>query len=289
MPRRISVLLAGASIGAASMYFLDPRRGRRRRHGLEDRARAAIDGIEDIAGKAVRDTANRMRGTLARARGATGRSSRRRGLFAEGLPERRLFEAGAGISFALWGLLRGGFVGLGAFAGGAALLSRAIVARQDGIIRVQKTATIRAPVERVFGFWSHFENFPHFMEHVVDVQVDGDRSHWRVVGPMGVAVEWDAEITERIENRKIAWRSVSDGSVDHHGEVHFERLGENLTRISIHMAYNPPGGSLGHALAAFMHGDPKTLMDDDLLRLKSLLETGKTRIHSRRVTSQDVH
>jgi uncharacterized membrane protein len=280
--------LVGASLGAASTYFLDPRRGRRRRHVLVDRARAEIDVIWDIAEKAFRDLDNRVRGVLARSNGSPGSPTRRR-LLDDGLPEGRLLEVGLGTSLGAWGLLRGGVIGLAAMFGGAGLLTRGLVPRQDGIIRVQKTATIRAPIERVFGLWSHFENFPHFMEHVLEVRVDGERSHWRVLGPAGVPVEWDAELVERIENRKIAWRSLSKGPVEHHGEVHFEKLGENATRISIHMAYDPPGGALGHALAAFMHGDPKTLMDDDLLRLKSLLETGKTRVRSRRVTTEDVH
>ena len=59
-------------------------------------------------------------------------------------------------------------------------------------------------------------------------------------------------------------------------------------RISVHMAYWPPGGALGHAAAGFLLGDPKTLMDDDLLRLKSLFERGKTRIKGDQVSRDDV-
>lgn len=288
MRRPISFLIVGAGLGAASMYYFDPRRGRRRRHVLMDRARAAIGDVERLAEKASRDLDNRLRGVAARARGSAS-STRGRGVLDDGVPERRLAEAGFGASLALWGFVRGGLVGLSAMIGGASLVSRSVVARQGGIIRVQKTATIRSPIERVFGFWSHFENFPHFMEHVLDVRVDGESSRWRVSGPLGIPVEWDAEITEHVENRKIAWRSLPDGAVEHHGEVHFEKLGENTTRINVHMAYVPPGGSLGHMIASFMHGDPKTLMDEDLLRMKSLLETGKTRAHSRRIKANEVH
>ena len=38
------------------------------------------------------------------------------------------------------------------------------------------------------------------------------------------------------------------------------------------MTYNPPGGVAGHAIAALFGADPKSAMDDDLLKLKSLLE-----------------
>jgi uncharacterized membrane protein len=283
----ISMLLFGA--GAASMYLLDPQRGRRRRHILGDRLRSAVGDVEDVAGKAERDLENRARGAIARARGAAPSRRDHRSLLSEGVPERRLLEGGAGALLGLWGLSRGGVVGLGATIGGAYLVARAAVPRQDGVIRVQKTITIRAPIERVFSFWSQFANFPLFMEHVLAVHTIGDRSRWRVAGPLGITVEWEAEMIERVENRKIAWRSVEDSSITHHGEVHFEKTDDNATRISIHMAYDPPGGALGHAVAGFLMGDPKTLMDDDLLRLKSLLENGATRAHSRHVRSDQVH
>src|SRR5205823_1960572 len=37
-------------------------------------------------------------------------------------------------------------------------------------IDVQKTINIAAPVEQVFEFWSHYENFPRFMSHLADVR-----------------------------------------------------------------------------------------------------------------------
>jgi uncharacterized membrane protein len=284
----ISWLAAGVTIGATSMFLFDPDRGRRRRHRLEDRTRSAVGTVEDLAGKARRDVTNRAHGLAARARGS---SSTRRGrtLIRLGSPERRLLEGGAGALAVLWGVAHRGLLGLGAVVGGGYLLACAAVTRKDGIIQVQKTITIRAPIQHVFRFWSQFENFPRFMEHVLDVKTNGQRSQWRVKGPAGIAIEWDAEITQLVENRTIAWRSLDGSPVHHHGEAHFEPDGDNATRISIHMAYDPPGGALGHAVAGFLLGDPKTMMDDDLLRMKSLLELGKTTAHSRHVTSDDFH
>jgi uncharacterized membrane protein len=271
------------------MYLLDPTRGRRRRHGLEDRVRSAAHEIEDVAEKAGRDVQNRARGIAARVRGSSPTRRPSRGLLSSGTPERRLLQGGMGALVGLWGLGRGGLVGLGAIVGGGYLIADAAVARQHGGILVQKTLTIHVPVEQVFAFWSRFENFPQFMEHVQEIRSDGDRSHWRVSGPAGTSLEWDAEITKRIENRVIAWRSLEGSAVENHGEVHFERVGDGATRISIHMSYHPPGGALGHAVAGFLLGDPKTLMDDDLLRLKSLLENGKTTVRSRELHVDELH
>lgn len=284
----ISWLLGGAVLGAASMYFLDPDRGKRRRHQAVDRARGALSDVEELAGKAERDLEHRGRGLAARVRGAPSHRGRGLRMLIDGTPEQRLMQGVAGGALATWGLARRGIVGAGAVVAGASLIASAAVAHQDGMIRVQKTITIDAPVDEVFAFWSRFENFPRFMEHVLEVRTEDSRSFWKVAGPAGVPVEWQAEITEAIEPRKIAWRSLPGSVVDHRGEVHFERAGDSATRISVHMAYRPPGGALGHAAAGFLLGDPKTLMDDDLLRLKSLFERGKTRIKGDPVSRDDL-
>jgi uncharacterized membrane protein len=54
------------------------------------------------------------------------------------------------------------------------------------------------------------------------------------------------------------------------------------------MAYQPPAGALGHAIARLLGADPKTLLDEDFVRLKSLFEKGKTRTHGRVVTLDQV-
>jgi len=41
------------------------------------------------------------------------------------------------------------------------------------------------------------------------------------------------------------------------------------------MRYGPPAGVLGHGFAKLLGVDPKTELDEDLMRLKSFLETGK--------------
>jgi uncharacterized membrane protein len=290
MARRfpISWLLTGAGLGAGAMYLLDPDRGRRRRSGISHRARGAVSDIENIAEKAKRDLENRARGVAARSRGAPPRQ-RGRGAFARGMPERRLLEGGTGALLAVWGLGRGGLVGYGALVAGASLIARASFMEPGRGIRVQKTITIAAPIEEVYHLWSRFENFPRFMEHVLEVRTEGDRSLWRVRGPGNLPIEWEAEVVHRVPKRAIAWRSVEGSEVEHHGEVHFEQVGDRATRISIHMSYVPPAGALGHAVAHFLHGDPKTIMDDDLLRMKSLLEQGKATAHGERVTRETLH
>ena len=41
------------------------------------------------------------------------------------------------------------------------------------------------------------------------------------------------------------------------------------------MSYTPPAGALGHAVARLFGADPKSGLNDDLLRMKVFLETGR--------------
>jgi uncharacterized membrane protein len=63
--------------------------------------------------------------------------------------------------------------------------------------------------------------------------------------------------------------------VDNAGYVLFEPLDDNQTEVTVRLNYNPPAGPIGHAVAKVFGADPKSEMDQDLMRMKSLLETGR--------------
>ena len=167
--------------------------------------------------------------------------------------------------------------------GGSALLARSATnldfASLLGMgrhgITVQKMMNLDAPLERVFSFWTDYRNFPRFMHNVREVeQVAGNRSRWVVAGPAGVPVEWTAEVTRLEPNQLIEWRSSDDSRVRHEGVVRFEQNGNGGTRIHVQLKYVPPAGAFGHAVASLFGADPKTEMDADLLRMKTMIETG---------------
>ena len=85
--------------------------------------------------------------------------------------------------------------------------------------RVHESIEVEAPVDEIFRYWSNFENFPNFMSNVEEVRLSArDTSHWRVKGPLGKSVEFDAKTTEMDPNRGIGWNTV-DGEVMTSGEV----------------------------------------------------------------------
>lgn len=202
-------------------------------------------------------------------------------------PATRALVGGAGAALVVGGALRRDTRGLVAAVAGGSLLARAAinlpVNRLSGVgsrrraVDVQKTITINAPVGEVYAFWSLYSNFPKFMSRVLAV-TESDRrprqSHWKVAGPAGIPVEFDAEITRAIPNQRIAWKTLPGAPVGHAGIVRFDPEANGGTRVQIRMSYNPPAGWLGHGVAAAFGVDPKTSMDEDLVRMKTLIETG---------------
>lgn len=206
-----------------------------------------------------------------------------------------------GAGLALWGLVaRRGLIGALAAVGGGALAVRggtnlplgrvlALMTGRAGI-DIHKTIRVNAPVDQVFRLWSRFENFPRFMQHVREVsvsEVDPTRSRWTVDGPGGVAVTFEAEIQRREQEREIAWTTVPGQHTEHAGTVRFEPCNSG-TCVHVHMRYRPPAGAIGHAIAHVLGWDPKARLDDDLIRMKALLEDGRTRAHGEHVTLADL-
>ncbi|MBI1737390.1 MAG: SRPBCC family protein [Candidatus Rokubacteria bacterium] len=209
-------------------------------------------------------------------------------------PTARLLAGAGGAAMAASALRSGGVMGTALGLGGVALLLRGITNMQlkhlTGIgggrraVTIQKAVNVQAPVERVFDFWSHYENFPQFMSHVREVRHTGEgRSHWTVSGPAGLPIEWDTEVTALVPNQVLGWRTVPGSLVEHAGIVRFDANQQGGTRVQVRMSYTPPAGALGHAVAALFRGDPKREMDEDLVRFKSLIEQGKTTADSHRV------
>jgi uncharacterized membrane protein len=57
-------------------------------------------------------------------------------------------------------------------------------------VDLNRSITIKAPVEWVFAFWKDYQNFPRLMSHVREVRQTGDNlSHWVLNGPASVSLE----------------------------------------------------------------------------------------------------
>jgi uncharacterized membrane protein len=182
---------------------------------------------------------------------------------------------------------------------GAGLLARALTnlpaRRLIGVgagrraVDVQKVINVAVPIDEVWELWNNYENFPRFMSHLEEVRrTEEGRSHWVAAGPAGRRFEWDAVTTQSVPNELLAWKSVEGSPVENAGIVRFRPNPDGTTQIDVRISYNPPGGAIGHAVAALFGADPKRAMDEDMVRLKSLLEEGKTRADGKRVSLDEL-
>ena len=142
---------------------------------------------------------------------------------------------------------------------------------------IQKEIEIDMPLSTVYNQWTQFEEFPRFMEGVLEVrQLGDDRLYWRAEAA-GVTKEWYAKILQQVPDRTIWWQSESGAGTG--GQVAFSPLGEGRTQVSLTMTYEPEdlaetvGDKLGF-LARRVAGDLKRFKEFIELRGQ---ETGEWR------------
>jgi uncharacterized membrane protein len=153
---------------------------------------------------------------------------------------------------------------------------------------ISAAVEVGVPVPVAYNQWTQFEEFPQFMDGVVEVrQLDDKTTHW-VAEIGGEREEWDAEIVEQEPDRVIAWRSL--GSVERNGRVTFEPTDAG-TRLSVQMEWEPSG--IKESVGATLGLDERQV-GKDLGRFKDLVEnrgvpTGAWRgeIQSGRVVEDD--
>ena len=104
---------------------------------------------------------------------------------------------------------------------------------------VKKSIEVEVPVSTAYNQWTQFEEFPQFMENVESV-TQLDDSHLRWVAEFGGRhEEWKAEITHQEPDSHIAWRSVE--GKENAGDVRFDSLGDDRTRIQVILTWEPEG------------------------------------------------
>jgi uncharacterized membrane protein len=204
----------------------------------------------------------------------------------------RMASAIAGGALALYGLRRGSLgglllAGLGAALGYRGITGHCALYERLGIdaggaertvgnlgVKIDREITVAAPPERLYGIWRNFQNLPRLLSHVERVEVlSPTRSRWTLKAP--VSVSWEAELINDKINELIAWRTVGNQWVEHAGSVAFEPLGAGGSRVQVSLQYDPPGGRIGHAVAALFSEDAGSQVERDLADFKRAVEEGR--------------
>lgn len=230
----------------------------------------------------------------------------RRELAREGLGSRvnvgrgeRLFSAVVGGLLAAYGLKRRGRAGYGMAAVGAEMLYRSatghchaysalgisthdertigepVVINHDKAVEVRRSIDVARPREELFAVWRDFSKLPHFMTHLERVDVlSSTKSHWVTKAPIGMTVEWDAEIVGERANEWIAWQSVEPSQVPNNGTVMFRDAPSGGTEIFVTLEAQPPAGKIGALVARMFGKSPDRQVRMALERFKEMAEAG---------------
>jgi uncharacterized membrane protein len=138
---------------------------------------------------------------------------------------------------------------------------------------IERSVEVDVPASTAYATWTRFELFPRFMRDVEEVEQKDDRHlHWRA-RVWGKTQEWDAEITEQIPDKRIAWRS--EGGATNAGVVTFHRLSDDRARVMLQLDYDPADWSEKVADAL---GMLSRSVEADLEGFKEFVETEGERI-----------
>jgi uncharacterized membrane protein len=134
---------------------------------------------------------------------------------------------------------------------------------------------VSVPAAQAYSWWRGLTNLPTILPDVESIEpvAGGDQvTHWKVAGPLGKTVEWDAKIVEDIPNAKIAWSSVdsSGAQIKNAGAVRFDDHG-TTTGVEVSLQYEPPAGFVGEA-AAKIFSDPQDKVERALAAFKEQIE-----------------
>jgi uncharacterized membrane protein len=130
---------------------------------------------------------------------------------------------------------------------------------------------VSASLTAVYNQWTQFEEFPRFMEGVIEIQQLTPKTLLWKVNIGGKEKQWEAEIVEQIPDTRIVWESI-DGA-QNRGVISFESLDLEQTRITLTMEYEPEGLL---EMAGDVLGIPSNQVEGDLNRFRDFIERNAT-------------
>ena len=134
--------------------------------------------------------------------------------------------------------------------------------------RIEQSIEINVPVSTAYRQLTRFEQYPRFMEDVEEVrQLDDTHLHWHTKAG-NLDLEWDAEITQQVPDRCIAWRNLNGPRYE--GRIDLRPTQEDRTEVKLTMECDPRQQILAQ------HGDAQKAIADrtehDLARFKKFIE-----------------
>ncbi|MDB5105584.1 MAG: hypothetical protein JWP91_3273 [Fibrobacteres bacterium] len=139
---------------------------------------------------------------------------------------------------------------------------------------VKHSLDFQAPVEKVFGHWTAFLDFPQFLDGVESVrEVARSRYLFQIKGSNDRLILWDAVITRLVPNQYLEWSSDSQSPIQCSGRARFRERSE-ATRVDLEVEYGPATGWMAGEANRFMERSLPDYLAQDAHRIKDLIEAG---------------
>lgn len=134
--------------------------------------------------------------------------------------------------------------------------------------RIEQSIEINVPVHTAYNQLTRFEQYPRFVQYVEEVR-QLDDTHLHLHSKAGnTDLEWDAEITQQVPDRCIAWRNTNGPKYE--GRIELQPIREDGTRVTVTMECEPKQQVLAQ------HGNAETAIaqhaEHDLARFKKFIE-----------------
>lgn len=134
--------------------------------------------------------------------------------------------------------------------------------------RIEQAIEVNVPVRTAYRHLTQFEHYPRFMEDVEEVrQLDDTHLHWHTRAG-NLDMEWDAEITQQVPDRCIAWRNINGPLYE--GKIELNAKDAGRTEVRLTMECDPQQQVLAQ------HGDAQKAIaertEQDLVRFKKFIE-----------------
>jgi uncharacterized membrane protein len=136
---------------------------------------------------------------------------------------------------------------------------------------IRQTIDLGVPAHAAYRQLLRFEDYPRFLQEIDVVRRNGSTQlHWSV-NLSWQSLEWDAEITEELPDRCLAWHSDNGPISDE--RIELQPLGPTRTRLTLTMDCDPL------QLAPAQDGSPSLAVEErlrqDLERFRIYVETSE--------------
>ncbi len=143
-------------------------------------------------------------------------------------------------------------------------------------LKVSRTITILGDRAQIYAYWRNLENLPNFMKHIKKVNKLSEQRYAWEAEIQGETYRWNAEITEEVKNKLLAWRASQPTDIQHEGRVEFnDAPGGSGVELKVVMQYHAAKTAIGKKFLDMLNPVFEQKIREDIRKFKRMVEVGE--------------